>query len=60
MVEYKLFYTKQAQKDAKKLLRCNLKKKAEELLKILTLPDKTANKYLNLFTLSYLKVAFGS
>ena len=35
MVEYKLFYTKQAQKDAKKLSRSNLKKKAEKLLKIL-------------------------
>ncbi len=35
MVEYKLFYTKQAQKDAKKLLYRNLKKKAEELMKIL-------------------------
>ena len=35
MVEYKLFYTKQAQKDAKKLSRSNLKKKAEELLEIL-------------------------
>ncbi|MGK0456577.1 MAG: Txe/YoeB family toxin of toxin-antitoxin system [Zhongshania aliphaticivorans] len=35
MVEYKLFYTKQAQKDAKKLLRSNLKNKAEELLEIL-------------------------
>ena len=35
MVEYKLFYTKQAQKDAKNLSRSNLKKKAEELLEIL-------------------------
>ena len=35
MVRYKLFYTKQAQKDAKKLSRSNLKKKAQELLEIL-------------------------
>ena len=35
MVEYKLFYTKQAQKDAKKLSHSNLKKKAQELLEIL-------------------------
>ena len=35
MVEYKLLYTKQAQKDAKKLSRSNLKNKAEELLEIL-------------------------
>ena len=35
MVGYKLFYTKQAQKDAKKLSRINLKKKTQELLKIL-------------------------
>ena len=35
MVEYKLFYTKQAQKDAKKLSRSNLKEKAQELLEIL-------------------------
>ena len=35
MVEYKLFYTKQAQKDAKKLSSSNLKKKAQQLLEIL-------------------------
>ena len=35
MVKYKLIYTKQAQKDAKKLSRSNLKKKAIELLEIL-------------------------
>ena len=35
MVEYRLYYTKHAQKDAKKLLHSNLKKKAEEPLKIL-------------------------
>ena len=35
MVRYKLFYTKQAQKDAKKLSHSNLKKKAQELLEIL-------------------------
>lgn len=35
MVEYKLFYTQQAQKDAKKLSSSNLKKKAQQLLEIL-------------------------
>ena len=35
MVEYKLFYTKQAQKDAKKLSRSNLKKTAKGLQEIL-------------------------
>ena len=35
MVGYKLFYTKQAQKDAKKLSSSNLKKKAQQLLEIL-------------------------
>ena len=35
MVECKLFYTKQAQKDAKKLSSSNLKKKAQQLLEIL-------------------------
>ena len=32
---YKLLYTKQAQKDAKKLTNSNLRKKAEEILKII-------------------------
>lgn len=32
---YKLLYTKQAQKDAKKLASSNLKKKAKELLSLL-------------------------
>ena len=32
---YKLLYTKQAKKDAKKLLESNLKKKAQEVLKVL-------------------------
>ncbi len=32
---YRLFFTKQAQKDAKKLTSSNLKKKAEEILEIL-------------------------
>ncbi|MBI9109352.1 MAG: Txe/YoeB family addiction module toxin [Spirochaetales bacterium] len=32
---YKLFFTKQAQKDAKKLSSSNLKKRAEELLEII-------------------------
>lgn len=35
MVEYKLVYTKQAQKDAKKISRSNLKQKAIDLLDIL-------------------------
>lgn len=35
MVIWKLIYTKQAQKDAKKILRTGLKSKAEYLLKIL-------------------------
>jgi Txe/YoeB family toxin of toxin-antitoxin system len=32
---YKLLYTKQAQKDAKKLSSSNLRKKAEEILELL-------------------------
>lgn len=32
---YKLLYTKQAKKDAKKLAESNLKKKAQEIFKIL-------------------------
>ena len=35
MVRYKLLYTKQAQKDAKKISRSNLKQKASDLLDIL-------------------------
>ncbi len=35
MVEYKLVYTQQAQKDAKKIARSNLKEKASILLEIL-------------------------
>ena len=35
MVKYKLVYTKQAQKDAQKISRSHLKKKAIELLEIL-------------------------
>jgi Txe/YoeB family toxin of toxin-antitoxin system len=35
MVEYKLVYTKQAQKDAKKIARSNLKQKASALLETL-------------------------
>ncbi len=35
MVDYKLVYTKQAQKDAKKIARSHLKVKAVELLEIL-------------------------
>jgi toxin YoeB len=34
-VSWKLIYTKQAQKDAKKLASSNLKEKAEELLAVL-------------------------
>lgn len=35
MVNYRLVYTKQAQKDAKKLASSGLKEKAQDLLKIL-------------------------
>ena len=35
MVNYQLFYTKQAQKDAKKLAKSGLKAKAEKILKLL-------------------------
>jgi toxin YoeB len=35
MVKWKVFYTKQAQKDAKKLSASNLKSKALEILQIL-------------------------
>lgn len=35
MVDYKLVYAKQAQKDAKKISRSNLKNKVTELLEIL-------------------------
>ena len=35
MVKWKLVYTKQAQKDAKKIASANLKKKALEILSIL-------------------------
>ena len=35
MTKYKLVYTKQAQKDAKKLVSSGLKEKATQLLKIL-------------------------
>ncbi len=35
MVNYKLVFTKQALKDAKKLSKSNLRKKAEDLLEIL-------------------------
>ncbi|MGB0415961.1 MAG: Txe/YoeB family addiction module toxin [Coraliomargarita sp.] len=34
-MNYKLVFTKQAQKDAKKLSKSNLRKKAEDLLEIL-------------------------
>ena len=36
MVEWKIVYTKQAQKDSKKLARSNLKSKAQELLQIIS------------------------
>ena len=35
MVEWKVVFTKQAQKDAKKLVAAGLKEKAESLLKVL-------------------------
>lgn len=35
MVNYRVVYTKQAQKDAKKISRSNLKKKALELINLL-------------------------
>ncbi len=35
MVEWKLVYTKQAQKDAKKIVSANLKEKTLEILKII-------------------------
>ena len=35
MVKWKIIYTKQSQKDAKKLVTANLKEKAIEILKIL-------------------------
>jgi Txe/YoeB family toxin of toxin-antitoxin system len=35
MVKWKIIYTKQAQKDAKKLVAANLKEKAIEILQIL-------------------------
>lgn len=35
MVNYRLVFTKHAQKDAKKLTRSNLREKAEELLELL-------------------------
>jgi len=36
VVEWKIVYTKQAQKDSKKLARSNLKSKAQELLQIIS------------------------
>ena len=36
LVKWKLVYTKQAQKDAKKLLSAGLKPKAEQLLRVLS------------------------
>ncbi len=46
MVEYKLVYTKQAQKDAKKLSSSNLTSKAKELLEIIKLdPYKNPPPY---------------
>jgi toxin YoeB len=35
MVNYKLYFTRQAQKDAKKLSQAGLRRQAEQLLKIL-------------------------
>ncbi|MBN2089019.1 Txe/YoeB family addiction module toxin [candidate division KSB1 bacterium] len=46
MVKWKILYTKQAQKDAKKLSASGLKPKAEEILKILeTDPFKVPPPY---------------
>ena len=46
MSEWKVVYTRQAQKDAKKLKSAGLKKKAQRLLKILqTNPYKTPPRY---------------
>ena len=36
VVEWKVVFTKQAQKDAKKLSRSNLKSKAQELLQVIS------------------------
>ena len=36
MVKYQLLYTKQAQKDAKKLVKSGLKSKAEKILELLS------------------------
>ncbi len=46
LVKWTLVYTKQAQKDAKKLAAAGLKSKAEELLKVLEVnPFKTPPRY---------------
>ncbi len=46
MVKWKLIYTKQAQKDAKKLTAAGLKEKAEAILKVLeTDPFQTPPPY---------------
>ena len=46
MVKWALVYTKQAQKDSKKLASSGLKEKAEELLKILEVdPFQTPPRY---------------
>jgi Txe/YoeB family toxin of toxin-antitoxin system len=46
MVKWKLIYTKQAQKDAKKLTDAGLKEKAEAILKVLeTDPFQTTPPY---------------
>lgn len=46
MAEWKLVYTKQALKDAKKISKANLRKKAESLIEILkTNPYQTPPSY---------------
>ena len=46
VVTWTLVYTRQAQKDAKKLAAAGLKSKAEELLKVLEVnPFKTPPRY---------------
>lgn len=46
LVKWTLVFTKQAQKDAKKLVAADLKPKAEELLKVLEVnPFQTAPRY---------------
>jgi toxin YoeB len=53
VVEWKVVFTKQAQKDAKKLSSSDLKSKAKELLQVIsTDPYQTPLSYEKLFDLS--------